>query len=385
MKKILSLVIIAIAIGLPGRSQTASLSNIIANPGEDILVPLNFSGLLNVGAISLFIQYDTAVLTFNGITNISPEAAGMLANGMTSPVQVGLSWVAPGTSGVNFNDGKVLDLQFTYLGGSCSLIFPGYCEVVDWDLNLIPVVYTHGSVSSPAITLDLKVFLEGPYQTGMGGMMKTDLLNGGHIPLSQPFNPSLPFYGNPNPFWYYSGTESVTSIPLGVVDWVLVEIRDAASAGSATSATSEAKKALFLLYDGSIVDVDGVSLPEFDVTIDNGLFIVVFHRNHLPVINNNPITGTGNFYTYDFSAGAGQVFGGVNAHVEVEPGIFAMFGGDGNGDNNANNGDKINVWTVDVGLSGYLAGDFGVDGQCSNQDKVDVWVPNAGASSQVPN
>lgn len=384
MKKHFLLATLVLSFIFTGKTQTISLDNIVANPGEDILVPLNFNGMQNVGAISLFILYDDAVLTYNGIENLIPEALGMLSNGIPNPPQVGLSWNAT-TGGVNFPDGKVLDLKFTFNGSSSDLTFAAYCDVVDWDLNPIPVTYIDGSASSPAITLDLKVFLEGPYETGMGGLMKTNLLSGGYLPLNQPFNPALPYYGNPNPSWFYAGTESVASLPANVVDWVLVEIRDAVSANSATSSTSEAKKALFLLNNGQIVELDGVSLPQFTVTIDDGLFVVVYHRNHLSVINDNPMSGIGNTYAYDFSSSASQVFGGTNAHTEVEPGVWAMFGGDGNGDKNANNGDKINVWTVDVGLSGYLAGDFSCDGQCSNQDKVDVWVPNAGASSQVPN
>ena len=385
MKKLLLFVSIFLAIAQTGRMQTVSLTDITANPGEDIEVPLNITGLTNVGAISIFILYDDGALTFNGITNIMPEAAGLLANGMTNPTQIGISWIAPGTQGVDFPDGKLLDLQLSFAGGYSDLDFAVYCEIADWDGSPIPVVFTDGSVSSPAISLDLKVFIEGPYNTGLGGNMSTDLLNNNYLPLSQPFNPPLPFYGNPNPFWWYDGTESVASIPAGVVDWVLLEIRDAATGGSATSATTEARKALFLLEDGSVVELDGSSFPEFMVTIDEGLFVVVWHRNHLAIMNKQPLTGIGNIYTYDYSSGSEQVFGGANAHTEVEPGIWAMIGGDGNGDKNTNNGDKLSVWAVNVGQSGYLPGDFSIDGQCNNQDKVDVWIPNAGVSSQVPN
>ncbi|MBN1338239.1 MAG: right-handed parallel beta-helix repeat-containing protein, partial [Bacteroidales bacterium] len=74
--------------------------------------------------------------------------------------------------------------------------------------------YIIGRAASTA--LDLKAFLEGPFN---GSEMNTTLNSGGHLPLSQPYNQAP---------WYYSGTEAVTAIPnTDVVDWVLIELRDA--------------------------------------------------------------------------------------------------------------------------------------------------------------
>ncbi|MBN3035023.1 MAG: hypothetical protein JW861_05510 [Bacteroidales bacterium] len=369
------------------QAQTATLADITANPGQGVLVPLNFTGLTNVGAVSLFIIYDTTALSFTGITNLIPEAAGTLANAlvMNNYNVVGLSWLAPGSSGVNFPDGKFLDIEFHFKGGSSGLVFyEAMCEIVDWDLNPIPVVYTNGSISAPGINLDLKVYLEGPYNTNTSEM-NTSLNTQGFIPLNQPYGPALPYYGNNNPKWYYTGTESVAVIPGGVVDWVLIELRDASSAANATGATVEGKQALFLLADGSVVNLDGGSTPVFNVTIDQGLFVVVWHRNHIAIMNDLPIPGVGNTYTYDFSTGSAQVFGGVNGHKQIEPGVWGMISAEGNADSQVNNGDKIEVWKLDAGSSGYLGGDFSLDGQCNSQDKVDQYVPNAGSSSQVPN
>ena len=59
------------------------------------------------------------------------------------------------------------------------------------------------------------------------------------IPLTQPYN------GAP---WNYTGTESVATIPAGVVDWVLPELREAATPAQALPATKLAgwPKACFL-------------------------------------------------------------------------------------------------------------------------------------------
>jgi hypothetical protein len=231
--------------------------------------------------------------------------------------------------------------------------------------------------------LDLKVYLEGPYNTGTG-MMDTYLLSNGFLPLAQPFNPTLPYYGNATPFWLYAGAEAVAAIPAGVVDWVMVEIRDAANGAAATGATMEEQFAAFLMEDGSIKDLDGTSLPVFTTNIDFGLFAVIYQRNHAAVMNAAPIPDAGGgMYAYDFTTAAGQAY--LGGQKMLAAGVYGMYGGEGNGDKQLNSQDKLDVWAGEAGGSGYLGGDFNLDGQANSQDKIDVWSTNAGQASQVPN
>lgn len=102
-------------------------------------------------------------------------------------------------------------------------------------------------------SVKLTVFLEGPYYLGK---MKTELGKAGLLPLNQPFN---------TPPWNYSGFEAVDSIPdSNIVDWVLVDIRSADSAAAATPSTIIARKAAFLMNNGLINDIDGITLLNFD-------------------------------------------------------------------------------------------------------------------------
>ena len=229
--------------------------------------------------------------------------------------------------------------------------------------------------------LDLKVFLEGAWDS-LTGMMDTALNANGLIPLGQPFNPVLPYYGNPMPAWYYTGSESVSAIGNDVVDWLLAEIRDAATVQDATPAATILEIPLFLLYDGTIVSLDMVNKPVIPVTISEGMFVVVHHRNHLSIIRAVPIPLSGNTYIFDFTAGG--IWGGQIGAKEVGPGIWAMTGGDGNADYQINTQDKIDAWWPDAGSSGYLGSDFDMNGEVGNQDKIDIWAPNSGQSSQVP-
>lgn len=151
MKKIYACLLLCVLSWNPTLfAQTCTLGSVIAEPGEEVLVPLEFAGLNNVGAVSLYITYNDGVAGFVDIDNLAPEAAGTLANAtiiMDSTV-VGISWVAPGSAGVDFSDGKFFDLRFNYVSGSTDLgFFTMICEIVDFDVNPINVTYTNGSIS----------------------------------------------------------------------------------------------------------------------------------------------------------------------------------------------------------------------------------------------
>ncbi|MBN1280300.1 MAG: S8 family serine peptidase [Candidatus Thermoplasmatota archaeon] len=252
------------------------------------------------------------------------------------------------------------------------LIQDSHVETPELDADYALVV----SGVSPVLKtyVDVTVFLEGPFA---GSEMTCFLNTYSLLPTSQPYS------GAP---WYYTGTETVTSIPnQDVVDWVLVELRDTSDgASTATGATQIARQAAFVLRDGSVVGLDGASTLEFDVTVAHNLFVVLWHRNHLSVMSAVPLTEVGAVYSYDFSTGSGQVYGGVNGHVQLTPSVWGMTGGDGDADGQITNGDKIQVWAVQAGYSGYLAGDFTLNSQVDNVDKNDIWGLNAGRGSQVP-
>lgn len=233
------------------------------------------------------------------------------------------------------------------------------------------------------IAAELTVLLEGPYDAS--GVMLQSLNTSGYIPLAQPYNPALPYYGNAAPAWLYAGTESVTAIPDNVVDWVVVQVRDAADAASASSATIESEQAAFVLTDGSIVGLDGISRLGFPgVTIDNDLFMVVYHRNHLGVMSANALTNVGGFYDYDFSTAETQVYGGANGHKEVEAGYWGMVAADGDANGLIQSTDETGPWVDDLGASGYLGGDFDMNGLGQSTDETGFWAPNLGGGGQVP-
>jgi PKD repeat protein len=228
------------------------------------------------------------------------------------------------------------------------------------------------NVQNAIIDLDITVYLEGPFNgTGM-----TPSLNS-ILPLGQPYNVSP---------WNYSGTESVGVIPnVNVVDWVLVELRDAANAASATSATMMDRQAAFLLSNGKVVTMDGSSTLQFNNALIHQLYVVIWHRNHLGVMSSNFLSESGGTYAYNFSTGTTQAYGGTSAHKQIGPGIWGMMGGDGNRDGSVTITDKTPVWDTQSGTQGYLESDYNLDMQSDNKDKDNIWAPNEGAGSLVPN
>jgi hypothetical protein len=365
-------------------SQTISIGNITANPGDNILVPINFTNMNNIGAISLIILYDQTALTFNGVTNIVPEGSGTLANGAFNPARVLVAWNAQ-NGGVNFPDGAYLEMQFTFLGNSSVLDFTNGCEIADWDANILNVTFTDGSVSAPAVTFNLTVLLEGAYIAGSGGTMSTTLQSSGLLPLTQPYNPPLPYYGNSNPEWLFSGTESVTSFPANSVDWVIVELRDAATAAQATSSTIVARKACLLMSNGSIRALNGTSMPSFFTSITQGAFVVIWHRNHLGIMSSGPVSGVGGTYTYDFTTGSNKVYLGSAGYKSLDSGKWGMAAGDINASNIISSADKNSGWNTDAAKKGYKGADTHLNGQVNNPDKNGFLLTNYNLVSGIPN
>jgi hypothetical protein len=237
------------------------------------------------------------------------------------------------------------------------------------------------TVTSPSsFSVNLSAMLEGPFN---GSSMNTGL--NGILPLNQPFNPALPYFGNPMPDWYYTGTESVPAIPnSNIADWVLVELRDAWNADGAVKATMISQMPGFILSNGTIVGLDGTSALQYNGQVYNSLFPVIYQRNHIAVMSASQAGYSAGSFTYNFTTGEGQVYGGASAHKELAPGVWGLRTGDGNGDGEVLDSDKDNLWDIQAAQTGYLPSDYNMNAQSDNTDKNDWWLPNLGSSSGVP-
>ena len=239
-----------------------------------------------------------------------------------------------------------------------------------------------------ALETSLVTFLQGPYDS-TSHLMNTTLTT---LPLGARTDPTKfpnmqPYNGSP---WNYAGVESVTSLPPNVVDWVLVELRHAAAPGSATSGTVIARKAGFVLNNGSIVDSSGGTVMRFRnlAPFSDNLYVVVYHRNHIPVLAQNAVTKDANqIYTYDFSTGSDKVWNGVAGYkrIEVVPVKWGMVAGDANCDGNIWGNDYTNYWIPTFFYEGqYLPADFNLDKNVWGNDYTNYWIPNFFMENPLP-
>jgi hypothetical protein len=215
------------------------------------------------------------------------------------------------------------------------------------------------------IDLNVKILLEGPYN---GTTMDTNLNFQNLIPSSQPFNVSP---------WNYAGTETISELNSDVVDWILIELRSTPSHSQVVM-----RKPALLKKDGTIVDLDGSSKPTFYGLFEGDYYVVLMHRNHLPVMSKTRVTLTSNSSLYDFTQ-PGKAFG-FNPMNELNPGVFGMISGDGNSSYDVTASDFCIIWNDQNGTSGYLSGDFDLNGVVTDADKLLHWLANNGRVSQIP-
>lgn len=378
----------------------------ILNIGDDITIPvklLNKTAQRLITGLEFYIAYDHTLFSWKGTSgNPLSGVQNFHVNLPYNPTvwtfgdngsELFAYWYDPGGLGIDMNNGDVFfEYVLTYNGG----FDPGQVSPFTWgsssksdvltgskgqtgmtDQNYesyLLTLYNGGILYTGSSTVDLKAFLEGPFENGE----MTPYLNApGVLTLTQPYNTTP---------WNYAGTESVTTIPNNsIVDWILVELRE--SSGDATSAGPSAivsRQAGFITRNGYIVSVDGINPLIFNYYSNKNVFAVIRHRNHLNVMSADPLIRTGEFFQYNYTDAADKAFGGSNAQKELAPGIWGLIAGDGDADNKISNNDKTNIWKPQAATTGYKKGDFNMDKQVENTDKNDYWFPNINKVSLVP-
>ncbi|GEM_PF-547085 len=346
-------------------------NNIFSTTNQDIAF------YLDIAPVNLFLDYN---LYFCPGGNISLEFSW---NGTT---YMGLSYFRNGTGQAAhsiFGDPQFVsallptpDLHLQNTSQAVDNGDPAYVPAtgetdIDGENRIVNFIVEIGADELTGILLDLKVFLEGPFNgTEMNPSSGLE-----SFPLAQPYNVAP---------WNYQGTESVVSIPSGTVDWVLIELRDTTEASLATPETVIARQAALLMNDGKIVDTAGTNVLTFiSKSVSNNLFVVIRHRNHLAIMSANPVTVSGGIYSYDFTTAITQVYNGGAGYKEIATGVYGMVGGDANADGTIDAADKT-LWANDAGTKGYKATDHNMDVQVDNRDKNGTWAGNGAYSGQVP-
>ena len=212
-------------------------------------------------------------------------------------------------------------------------------------------------LADPRYTFNVTAYLAGSWINATG-LMRATLTSAPAFPLSQPYNVT-PFN--------YIGTENVAAVPANVVDWILLEFRKPFS-GAAIDAIQSSivgSKAVFLLNNGSMVDLDGSTVSNFDISKQGAGFVVVRHRNHLAVMSNSlPSNALGSF-TNNYSVLA-------NNYIKPSPlslpattlfatlpgsGLYGLWGGDVNRDKSVT---TVDLTPINIAIAGAAIGNTNV-------------------------
>lgn len=212
--------------------------------------------------------------------------------------------------------------------------------------------------------------LEGAFDPTMG-RQRSQLQQAALIPATEPYTGlGYNFVGG--------GGEQMNLAPnlqSGIVDWVVVEVRDASDPGLILHS-----RAALLLDDGRIVAMDGMSQVSLNAMPAGRYYIAIIHRNHLGIMSANPVTmGT----SIDFSNPSTQVYGNTPMRV-VKNGKALLFSGDADGNGQIQNTDDVLRWIPSAGSSGYHRADYNLDGQVQNSDRVFNWMNNVGRGTALP-
>lgn len=229
----------------------------------------------------------------------------------------------------------------------------------------------------PPLALQLRVFLQGPYDPATN-VMRTSLRSKNLLPLSNPYaGPDLTGTPLALPRQVTLASGFFTSNP-DVVDYVIVELRTSHEAASVV-----AKELALLLKDGRVAGLNGQVPLTLSGVAAGSYYVTVRHRNHLDVMSAAPVDLTSGSGQYDFTEAADRAYGAL-AMIELEKGVYGLYAGDANGNGQIQNSDKIAFWLGQRGKSGYLASDFNMDGAVGDQDRLLGWWPNQGRGSTVP-
>lgn len=219
--------------------------------------------------------------------------------------------------------------------------------------------------TSRQVTCNLSAILEGAYDMTAGNMEIT-LNQAGIIPAEQPYN---------HPDWNYQGIETISNPPpQNMVDWVLVSFRETLNGGSVV------RKAAVLNRNGTI--------EPFDVSLLSGLnsvYIMIEHRNHLPVMTDQPVMINNGMLTHNFTLNQGYIGAG---HAQKQLGNkWVLFAGNGNQDEltgyDINAVDRAYWQPINGTFNIYSPADFNMDNDVSGDDRI-LWSYNNGIFSAIP-
>ncbi len=347
-----------------GASVSVQPYPVITTPGQTFGASYELDSDTQVRGFAVSIAYDSNVLSF-----VQASRGTLFAN-------QSIGWWRVNTDTLNVlhveclifgaglsvtGPGNMLNFTFNAIGGDFSSLRISSQSLYDVSGYAIPSVNrNHGAViigNQPAY-LSARCFLQGAMD---GDAMMHNLLRP-HLPLNSP---------------YPGAVQAVTDIPIDVVDWMYLELRES------PNARAIATQPVFLLKDGSVCSA-GKSFVVFMGLTPGDYYLVLRHRNHLAIMSAIP-------FGLVSSGAPGLADLSLATHVYLQSGIVplsdgrcALAAGDADQDGGVFPSDRNEQWQRQNGTSGYRSADFNLDGMVDYQDLQLFWQGNAGLMSAVP-
>lgn len=200
-------------------------------------------------------------------------------------------------------------------------------KVIAKDGTVLPTQTVNDTVwVLPAPRVKAKICLEGAYDAAIQ-QMTTTLNTNQELPTEHPFH-SAP--------WHYSDSVQFVreQLPADIVDWVLVEFRDATNPNIILAQKPALVKADGTLIDAAFLDtgevIEGVSIGNIDTPPNEAYYLVIKHRNHIGVMSKEAVVFP-NDIAYDFT-NPNNVAGGAAQLKDLGNGGYGLAAGDFNGD-----------------------------------------------------
>lgn len=261
-------------------------------------------------------------------------------------------------------------------------LFNGSVDVPAYSSVVAYLVEGSGCNVVPTSGIKVKVALGGAMDYATGNM-RDALRANGLLPDAEPYSGSGFVLANAGAT-IAPAVKQVTGNQ-AVVDWVVVELRADASSPNITES-----RAALLRRNGTVVDPAGNELISFTTPVA-GKFLSIRHRNHLGVLCNTAIAGSGALTDFTLP---GTATYGTNAQHNTD-GFLALWPGNANADRKVkytgSSNDRDGILAITGGavptsiVTGYLDEDVNLDGVVSytgaNNDRDAVLVAVGGTQA----
>lgn len=291
---------------------TAISTNLALGSTQTITITPTWTSTVYPEGYGVFIDYNR-----DGDFVDAGETVWTLAATTTSPVSG--TFTVPPTATLGATRMRV-SLKYNGIPTPCEVF--SYGQVEDYTVIITP----------SSSTLNLKLFLEGFYDTNSHSMRSVEVNQG-------------------------SGTNNSN------VDTITVELRDATTPSTLVASVN------------AILQTNGTAVCNYPTAPSGNFYVVINHRNSIQTWSANPIAIGSTAATYDFSDSATKAYG--NNMNQLETGVWGFYTGDVNQDGSIDNTD-YSGWELDANAFafGNYVTDLNGDGSVDNSD-YSIWENNS--------